>query len=234
MGSGEIDRIRRVYEDYDRDQSRRARYGPTSVNRAMTAERWKVIRHLLQQAGWTSFAGRRVLEVGCGDGSNLATLTKLGADTARLTGIDLSAHRLSAGRRTHRHVTFALANGASLPFPSSTFDAVLLFTVMSSILDADVAGQVARESQRVLLPGGVVVWYDMRVGNPKNRNVRGISRRQLDSLFPNHRQWRRSLTVLPPLARALGPAAPLLYPVLGAVPPLRSHYAAVLRRSAEG
>lgn len=232
MSSPEIDRIRRTYRGYDHDQRRRARYGPTRANRAMTAERWDVVGNLLRQAGWASLAGRRLLEIGCGDGGNVASLTRFGAAPEAVTGVDLSMDRLVDARRGHGDGAFMVADGATLPFPSGTFDAVLLFTVISSILDRGVADRVAGEAQRVLRPDGIVVWYDMRVGNPRNRNVRGIGRRELDQLFPCHHRWMRSVTVLPPLARALGPATPILYPLLGAVPLLRSHYAAVLRKDA--
>jgi len=38
------------------------------------------------------------------------------------------------------------------------------------------------------------------------------------------------VTLLPPLARRLGPATPLAYPVLAALPPLRSHLIGLLRK----
>jgi hypothetical protein len=44
----------------------------------------------------------------------------------------------------------------------------------------------------------------------------------------------RSLTLLPPLARRLGPVAPKLYPPLHAVPVLRSHYLAIVTHPPDG
>jgi hypothetical protein len=39
----------------------------------------------------------------------------------------------------------------------------------------------------------------------------------------------RSITVVPPIARRLGPLTPVAYPILHAVPPLRSHFVGRLR-----
>lgn len=231
MSSGEIDRIRHVYERYDEDAGRQARYDPGgSGNQAILTERWRVIADLLQRSGAIPLSGRRVLEVGCGRGDNVGPLLELGVEPALLTGVDLSFDRTTSAREAHRNIAFAVANGERLPFASETFDAVVLFTVISSILDERVAQALALESARVLRTGGVVVWYDLRMRNPRNRHVRGVGRRELERLFPGLHQWRRSVTVAPPLARSLGPAARWLYPVLGSLPPLRSHYAAVLRK----
>ena len=72
------------------------------------------------------------------------------------------------------------------------------------------------------------MWYDFRVGNPWNRHVRGMSRRHLRALFPGWRGTFRLVTLLPPLARRLHALTPVLYPVLAAVPPLRTHWAGLL------
>jgi hypothetical protein len=126
-----------------------------------------------------------------------------------------------------------VADGAALPFPSETFDAVLLATVLSSVLEPSLSHAISADAVRVLRPGGLILWYDMRVGNPRNRNVVGIGRRRLTELFPGMSFVLRSATVLPPLARALGPATSLLYPLLGMAPVLRTHWVAVLRKRDE-
>lgn len=232
MNQEETERVRRVYEGYDQDAGRRARYDSNRAgNQAMVSERWRVIDGLLRRSGVTSLSGWRILELGCGDGANLEPLMAAGAGARALTGVDLSLPRLVSARRAYPQVSFALANGETLPFPPAAFDAVVLFTVLSSILDRQVARGIARESARVLRPGGFVLWYDLRVGNPRNANVRGVQRAELEWLFPGFDCQMRSVTVAPPLARALGPAARWLYPVLASLPLLRSHYAAVLTKA---
>jgi SAM-dependent methyltransferase len=230
MSSSELERIRRVYEQYDADEARTARYDEPR-NLGMVVERWRVIARLLEQAGGVSLCDQRVLELGCGRGDNVDWLLALGADPHLLVGADLLPDRTAAARGLYPDIAFACADGTSLPFPEGTFDVVLLFTVISSILDGAVSRAVAADVARVLRPAGAVVWYDLRVDNPRNRHVRGVDRRELVNLFPGFRLCGRSLTLAPPLARRLGSAFGWAYPILAALPPLRTHYAAVLRRT---
>src|SRR5262249_61904353 len=106
----------------------------------------------------------------------------------------------------------------------------LRFPLFTSILDAGVAGRVADEVRRVLRPGGALLWYDFRVANPWNPHVRAMSRRSVRELFPGWPATFRPVTLLPPLARRLHSLTPVLYPVLATLPPLRTHWAALLER----
>ena len=120
------------------------------------------------------------------------------------------------------------ANAEQLGFPDTSFDLVLLFTVFSSILNEQMSCNVAYEVSRVLRPGGAVLWYDFRYNNPRNPNVRGMTKRYIETLFPGLHMRLHTITLLPPLARRLGRLTPVLYPVLAAIPPLRTHYLGVL------
>jgi SAM-dependent methyltransferase len=197
----------------------------------MLAERWETIGDLLRQGGVPSLSGWRVLEVGCGGGGNVGGLAQLGMDPMQFVGIDLFGPSVSAARQ-QTGLNVALADGAMLPFPAERFDAVVLFTVLSSILDPAMARGVAADTIRVLRPGGLVLWYDLRVGNPRNRNVRGVSRQELRDLFPTLSGTFRSATVVPQLTRALGATVPAVYPLLRRIPPLRTHWAGVLHKPA--
>ena len=96
------------------------------------------------------------------------------------------------------------------------------------------AANVAHEISRVLKPGGAVVWYDFRYDNPQNRNVRGLGQQEVEALFPGHAASLRTVTLLPPIGRRLGPATGLLYPLLSAFPPLRSHLIGLLVKPDRG
>ena len=129
--------------------------------------------------------------------------------------------------------SFCRANAEQLGFPDGAFDLVLLFTVFTSILDDRMARSVAREVERVLKPGGAVVWYDFRYDNPWNPNVRGMTKATIRSLFADFELKLQMVTLLPPLARRLGRATSILYPVLAAVPLLRTHYLGLLVKPKE-
>jgi len=198
------------------------------------AERYRLSRQLLAQRGDTSLAGRRVLDIGCGDGHFLLELMQWGAEPQRLAGVDLRAKPLARAHRCLPQAVLAQSCASALPWPDEAFDLVCLLTVFSSILDDALRQRVAAEATRVLAPGGAVLVYDSRRANPRNPDVRALTREQLTALFPRLAGPVRSLTFLPHIARRL-PAAWVdrLYPTLAAVAPWRSHLLALLGKPAE-
>jgi SAM-dependent methyltransferase len=228
----ELDRIRRTYEEYANDPRRVARWNSASPgNQAMVAERWSFLGQLL--GGPTNtLAEARVLEVGSGSGGNLVGLVDLGADPMAYVGVDLLPTRVREAAESPTGAQFAVADGSALPFSDGAFDAVMFFTVLSSVLDPRLQEAIAAEGVRVLRPGGIILWYDMRVRNPRNPNVVGVSRNRLRELFPGLHMSVKTATVAPPLLRALGPLADRSYPLLTRLPFLRTHLVGVLRKPA--
>lgn len=225
----EEERLRRVYDQYATSQDTRKRWSRDNPGNSMIArERHQQLTSILSSAGFSDLARCRVLDVGCGTGQVLASLKELGATSANLYGIDLVPERVQIARREHPDISFELANAETLHFESESFDLVLLFTVFTSILDKAMAQHVSSEVSRVLKPGGAVVWYDFRYDNPSNPNVRGMRRANIAALFPEFDIRLQSITLLPPLARRLGRLTPILYPLLSALPVLRTHYLGLL------
>jgi SAM-dependent methyltransferase len=101
----------------------------------------------LRRAG-LSPAASRILEIGCGKGAILAHLQKAGHV---VTGIDVDASALAYCLAPQVNLPVSVASGASLPFASGSFDAVLSFDVFEHIRDSD---RHLREVRRVLRPGG--------------------------------------------------------------------------------
>lgn len=227
----EIARVRRVYREYA-DRGREAHeWAPDHPgNRAVVMQRTRVLGRLLEQSGRLPLGNRRVLDLGCGDGMVLAGLVQWGARADRLVGIDLRPDAVGLAHARSPQLRFDVADATALPYRDGSFDLALAFTVFTSILDDRVARQVAGEVARVLRPGGALVWYDFRVGNPRNPHVRGMPRRRLAGLFPGWRARLRLVTLLPPVARRLGILTPVLYPVLATVRPLRTHWLGLLER----
>lgn len=227
----ETERIARAYRELEATAG--SRYDPRNRgNQMVLAERRRAEKDLLDRAGWVPLGERRVLDVGCGTGSELAWMLELGASPARLAGVDLLPDRVAAARQAYPQIDFRQGNAEHLDFVDASIDLVMAFTVFSSILDAAMASNVAAEIQRVMRPGGALLWYDFRYDNPANRNVRGVGARRVRELFPKLEGKLHSLTVLPPLVRRLGPLAPVAYQVLAIAPPLRSHLCGLLRKPA--
>lgn len=225
----ETARLEKVYSQYlerDLENSRWSDANPG--NQAVICERRRVLQRLLDETGFIPLDQHRILEVGCGFGKVLAEFESWGASPPKLYGVDLLDDSIQLARRKYPQFQFQTASGEHLPFNDTCFDLVLLFTVFTSILDEQVAQNVAAEVYRVLRPGGAVVWYDFRFNNPRNPQVRGVSRKAVARFFPKCSCYLQTATLLPPLARRLGPLTGVLYPVLVKLPGLRTHYAGVL------
>jgi glycosyltransferase involved in cell wall biosynthesis len=210
------------------------------------AQRWSVenpgnvaIVHELRAAiddltaGWRS--GRdavTLLDLGCGHSSLVgARLEELSSGDGLRVGVDLLLERLVAGRASGLASSLVCADGAALPLPDASVDLVAMFTMMSSVLDPTVRSRIAGEVERVLRPGGAVLWYDMRMPNPRNEHTVALGRRDVGALLPTLSPTWRSLTVLPPLARRLGRFTDRAYPLVARVPLVRSHLLGLLVKS---
>lgn len=222
----ETERIARAYRELEEHSGRWDQRN--AGNRAILAERRRLTARLLERRGWLPLGDRHVLEVGSGRGGELAWLQELGASPKNLAGIDLLPDRVAAASRAFPDFDFRTGNAEHLPYADESFDLVLTITVFSSILEPSMAANVAREIVRVLRPGGGLLWYDFRYDSPSNRNVHGVGAARVRELFPSLRGGLVGLTLLPPLARRLGPLAPVAYPALGWIPPLRSHLLGLL------
>jgi hypothetical protein len=109
------------------------------------------------------------------------------------------------------------------PIGPGTQDLVVQSTVFSSLLDDATRATLAAAMWRWLAPGGAVLWYDFTVNNPRNPDVRGVPLAEVRTLFPKGRITARRVTLAPPLARAVCRIHPRLYPLLNAMPLLRTH-----------
>jgi SAM-dependent methyltransferase len=93
-------------------------------------------------------AGRRTLDLGCGEGRVSRDLARLGH---RVVGVDLSPALVDAARAADPDLEFRVADAAALPFGDAEFDCVVAFMSLQDVEDLD--GSV-REAARVLEPGG--------------------------------------------------------------------------------
>lgn len=167
-------------------------------------ERLRAMALLWRAHGWHSLADRPLLEVGCGSGGNLLDLLRLGATPQQLTGIELLPERATAARATlPEGVRIAQGDACATPIADGSQQAVLAFTVFSSLLDPAYRQQFARTLWRWVAPGGGVLVYDFVVNNPHNPDVRKVSLAELRALFPQARLDSLRLTLAPPLARRL-------------------------------
>ncbi len=225
----EVKRIVEVYRRYSKDRSNQRKWDERNLgNHPIIQERNEAIKDLLQAHGFSPLGSRKVLDVGCGAGNVLAGMLDLGGSPENLYGIDLVPELVAHAKKGYPSFNFRCANAERIEFPDSTFGLVLVFTVFSSILDMQMARNVAREVYRVLQPGAAILWYDLRYNHPFNPNVRGITLPQIRCLFPGTKMYLRPITLLPALARRLGWWTPVAYPLLASLTLMRTHYLGLL------
>ena len=226
----DIERLRLETSRRDREIPRTFYGWEKCVNRFFHCSLYRSSIDVLAAAGKFPFDSLRILDIGCGSGTWLLEFVQWGALPSMIAGIDLSEERISLAAKRLPEADIQAGDAQALPWRSASFDIVTQFTVFTSILDDSVRMRIALEMLRVLNPGGVILWYDFRFNNPRNPNVRGIRRQEIRQLFKGCDIDFRSLTLLPPLARAVVSRSWLAAELLETLPILRSHYLALIRK----
>jgi ubiquinone/menaquinone biosynthesis C-methylase UbiE len=119
--------------------------------------RFDKLHYLPRLVDFSRYRGARLLEVGCGIGTDLVRFARGGA---LVTGVDLSRTAIDLARQNfalHGVDAHALdvANGEALPFSDASFDVVYGHGVLQ--YTADPARMIA-ECHRVLKPGGEAIF----------------------------------------------------------------------------
>jgi SAM-dependent methyltransferase len=175
---------------------------------------------------------KKIYEVGCGAGGMLARLLLWGAAPENLFGCDLLPDRTAeAVRRLPAAVTVKTGDAVAVAAEAGIYDLVFQSTVFSSIISPEHRRAVAREMWRLASPGGWVVSFDMRYGNPANPDVHPTLLAELAEYFPEATEsFSQSVLLVPPLARRLARAGFWLCDFLSVLPFLRGHLISAFRK----
>ncbi|MFZ1728678.1 MAG: class I SAM-dependent methyltransferase [Bacteroidota bacterium] len=226
----EYKRLRDIYAEYGSDGHKQKSWLFNNPgNKCIVDERESRIRSLL--SSHESLCDGPVLDIGCGAGDLLRVLIDLGIKPKSIIGADLLPERLRQASERYPECSILQANGLALPFQNESISLLCQFTLLSSVLDPEIRLNMARESLRVMRNNGLLLLYDIRYNNPANPHVRRIGRNEMKRLFPGCVIVFRSLTLLPPLARKLGRATNILYPLLCSIPLFRTHYLCTIQKS---
>jgi|SRR5438270_2524122 len=202
------------------------RYSPFELSNLLRIQ--ELERKLLQLIGHRlqkNLQYKTILDVGCGAGHWLRQFIQWGAKPSNLAGVDILPDRITLARELcPAQVHLECEDASQLRFPDSSFDLVWQATVFSSILEPQTRSAVAREMQRVLRPNGLILWYDFFVDNPRNRDVRGIKKREIQDLFRHCKLEVHRITLAPPIGRKVVTLSPLLYTGLAGLKALCTHY----------
>ena len=118
--------------------------------------------------------GERVLDLGCGAGTDSLVAARMVGPEGQVVGIDMTREMLDKARRAvgemgADNVEFVEGEAEQLPFPDASFDVVISNGVIDLIPDKDA---VFSELHRVLAPGGRIQVADVTIQNPVSEEGR--------------------------------------------------------------
>ena len=151
--------------------------------------RYRTEWHIPAFAAFPEAAGRRVLEIGCGNGADGVSFALHGA---AYTGVDLTAEAVDATRRHFAAEglagTFRQENCERLSFADDSFDIVYSFGALHHTPAPD---QAIREVYRVLKPGGTarIMLYHRHSFNYYVRILAYMRARALLKVASRVRHW---------------------------------------------
>jgi arsenite methyltransferase len=118
--------------------------------------------------------GERVLDLGCGAGTDTLVAAQMVGPEGRVVGIDMTPEMLAKARAAaaelgSANVELLEAEAERLPFPDGSFDVVISNGVIDLIPDKDA---VFAEIFRVLAEGGRIQVADVTIQNPVSEEGR--------------------------------------------------------------
>lgn len=222
-----INEAQRVHAAYEKRKRNRMGNVYSFFNKAylqMYQQRERVLLSMLERAFGTKVADKRVLDIGCGMGGTLLPMLLYGFNAENCFGVDILPERIEIAQNRFPLMTFECASAESNTFPRQTFDLVVLFTCLSSILSDRVRKNVCQAAEQMLKPDGWILVYDFVVNNPRNPDVRAVTSSQLRSLFEKCSCVKsKKLTLVPPLARLICRFSYLSVSILSCIPFLQTH-----------
>lgn len=138
----------------------RSPIGTAGFFKELTEYRYDKLNYLPKIVDFSAYAGKDVLEIGCGVGIDLVRFAQGGAS---VTGIDFSSTAIDLANQHFKTAgldgKLLLMDGELMDFPDQSFDLVFAHGVLQYTADPQ---QMAREIYRVLRPGGqaIVMMYN--------------------------------------------------------------------------
>ena len=226
--NNDLKRLKNEYADRAKRLSRNNLYALDNVsNMFIHLQRQRDTIRLLSKNDIFPLTGKRIFEIGCGNGGVLREYLYYGASSKNLCGIELIEERAETAI-AGLGKGIVLGDAQHLPAGYHSQDLVLQYTVFTSILDENIKKNIAKEMLRILKPNGVIIWYDFWL-NPTNPQTKGINKPEIKGLFPDCSFEFRKITLAPPIARRIVPVSWILASILEKINIFNSHYLVLIR-----
>lgn len=199
----------------------------------MELEKERIFLSILSRFDFATIKTMKVLEIGCGRGTNILHFLRWGFEPENIKGNELMPDRCAEARRLlPAAVEIIEGDALLLRQPEDSFDIVLVSTVFTSIFDESFRAELAKKIWSLVKPTGAVLWYDFIYNNPSNPYVMAVPRRRVLELFPEARTLSRKVTLARPIARFVCRVHPRFYSLFNLLPFLRTHLVAWLEKPA--
>ena len=110
-----------------------------------------------------------VLDLGCGYGRNCNEMKQLGYQD--IIGIDNAEKMILRGKRLYPNLDLRVMRSSPTDFDDKSFDLILLFAVLTCLVDNHDQNALMAEVSRLLRPGGMLYLSDFPVqSDRRNRN----------------------------------------------------------------
>lgn len=110
-----------------------------------------------------------ILDIGCGYGRTLEQLYQYGYHN--LMGIDFSEKMIERGRKQYPNLDLRVMSKKTIDLDDNSCDTVILFAVLTCIIDDNEQLELIKEIKRVLKPNGIIYINDFLL-NSDERNLK--------------------------------------------------------------
>ncbi len=223
----EVDNIIRRYERRETNVLNQVDIESDKFEIYKNKEREFYYAKILHNLFGSSLSDCSVLEIGAGEGKNISFFKQIGIPSKNIWANEIISGRIKKLKKAHPDIHLLKGNALDIQ-ETGPFDIIMQSLVFTSILDQSFRNELANKIFELLKPNGLILWYDFVYNNPKNPDVKKVSRKEIRSLFPNASISFYRVTLAPPIGRRIGK----LYNIINFIAPfLRTHIIAVIKKS---
>jgi len=159
---------------------------PESRRLALLETKTSLMREILESRA----AGRRGLDVGCGQGAYVARMRALGLE---VTGIDASPGQVQlAIRKVGAADVVQVGSALNIPASNASYDFIYVINVLHHLGSLDEQQRAFRELFRVLQPGGLLFVHEINTRNVLFRFYMGYVFPSLNCIDEGVERWLRA------------------------------------------